>query len=380
MAGIYIHIPFCKQKCSYCNFHFSTRLEGKSDIQRALLREIEMRGEELSGQSIETIYLGGGTPSLWPAKDIVALYSAIRSVSPDTSPVEFTIECNPDDLTLEYLQDLKKHTPVNRISLGIQSFHDADLKWMNRSHDARQAHFALESIFSTGFREVSADLIFGLPDSDMEKWKRNLNMLTQYPVHHISCYNLTIEERTAFHYQLEQGRITLPDEEMVIAQYNLAGDLLGEKGFLHYEISNYARPGHLAVHNTNYWKNVPYVGFGPSAHSYDGHRRRWNIADNRKYVKAIESGTEFWESEELSTQDRINEYIMTGLRTIWGVDESKIALFGADFLEDFQQNAQRYIHIGQIALHNGNYVLTQQGQAIADRIISDFFQVNDDMG
>lgn len=373
MAGIYIHIPFCKQKCSYCNFHFSTQLQGKDDIQNALLKELDLRQGEIAMQSIETIYLGGGTPSLWTPEELLQLFSKIQSFSPDQNLKEITIECNPDDLTEEYLRDLKNYTPVNRISIGIQSFHADDLTLMNRSHNAIEARSALDNIFKVGYEEVSADLIFGLPDSNMQKWKDNLETMTQYPVHHISCYNLTIEEKTAFKHQLEHGKITVPGDDKTIEQFYMASDFLSNHGFLHYEISNYGKSGHLALHNTNYWKSVPYIGIGPSAHSYDGYRRRWNVADNQKYIKNISAGNVFWESEDLSEKDQYNEYIMTGLRTMWGIQSVKIDTFSESIQNEFYKLLDQELKKGNVESKNSAYRLTKKGLAIADQIMSGFF-------
>ncbi len=345
-------------------------------MQHALLEEIELRAEEIGAQTIETVYLGGGTPSLWSPEDINTLYTKILAVSSQIDLKEMTIECNPDDLTLEYLTDLKNHTPVRRISLGIQSFHDDDLLLMNRSHNALQARKALENIFSVGFSNVSADLIFGLPHSSLSSWMNNLITLLHYPVDHISCYNLTVEERTALHYQIHMGKIILPNDEKVLDQFFAARDFLTEQGFIHYEISNYGRPESLAVHNTNYWKNKPYVGIGPSAHSYDGYRRRWNIADNWKYINRMRDGEVFWESEELSEADRYNEYIMTGLRTMWGISPTRIHDFNVHIRQEFDKTLNRMFREGYIMSQNDHIILTAAGKALADRVIAEFFYVD----
>ncbi|MBY5958361.1 radical SAM family heme chaperone HemW [Membranicola marinus] len=373
MAGIYIHIPFCKQKCSYCNFHFSTQLQGKNDIQQALLKELDLRQEEIAMQPIETIYLGGGTPSLWSPEELVQLFTKVQSINLDKNLEEITIECNPDDLTEDYLRDLKTHTPVNRISIGIQSFHEDDLLLMNRSHNSSEARSALENIFKAGFDEVSADLIFGLPDSDTIKWRDNLKIITEYPIHHVSCYNLTIEDKTVFKHQLEHGKITVPDDEATIDQFYMARDFFSSRGFLHYEISNYARPDHLALHNTNYWKNVPYIGIGPSAHSYDGYRRRWNVANNQKYIKEVSAGNVYWENEELSEKDRYNEYIMTGLRTVWGIESTLIETFSMPIQKEFYKLLDQEMKKGNVERKDSAYRLTTSGLAIADQIMSEFF-------
>lgn len=375
MAGIYIHIPFCKQKCHYCNFHFSTQMKGKGDMLHALIREIDLRKEEIAQQRIDTIYLGGGTPSLFSPDELTPLFQIIHSITGGQDIQEVTIECNPEDLTIEYLDQLGKSTPVDRISVGIQSFIDEDLKIMNRAHNASESRKALDNIFEAGFEEVSADLIFGLPNSNTDKWWDNLQALTSYPVNHISCYNLTIEDKTAFKHQLLQGQISLPNDEETVEQFYMAKDLLTDKGYIHYEISNYGQPGHMALHNTSYWKNVPYFGIGPSAHSYDGKRRRWNVADNQKYIKRIATGEKFWDSEELTEQDRYNEYIMTGLRTIWGVDKERIAAFSEPVREGFKKNVEKEKEKGNIKQKNGTLLLSPRGQAVADQVVSEFFSV-----
>lgn len=345
-------------------------------MQRALLKEIDLRAAEISSLPIETIYLGGGTPSLWTPHDIEALFSKITSINDQIQLKEVTIECNPDDLSTPYLLDLKRHTPVRRISIGIQSFHDDDLRVMNRSHDALEARKALDRIFQVGFEAVSADLIFGLPGSTLEKWQTNLSTMLEYPIDHISCYNLTIEERTAIHYMLRKGLLELPDDQTALDQYYAAREYLMDSGYIHYEISNYALPGRMAVHNTNYWKNKPYIGIGPSAHSYDGFRRRWNVADNRKYVSALDSHDVFWETENLSEADRYNEYLMTGLRTMWGIETSVVETFNEEIQQEFYQALRHGLDQGFLTQKGENVTLSLSGQALADQIIADFFYVD----
>lgn len=373
MAGIYIHIPFCKQKCSYCNFHFSTQLSGLEEMQEALLLEIELRSEEITQNKIETIYFGGGTPSLWSAEHLFELITRIDRYSKTDALKEVTLESNPDDITIDYLKDLKNHTPINRISLGIQSFFDDDLKWMNRSHSAYQAQKALGTIFDNDWGEVSADLIFGLPHSTEDRWLENLHKITQFPVNHLSCYNLTIEDKTALKYQIQQGLVTLPDDKTTIQQFHRTREFLSELGYIHYEISNYGRPEHLAVHNTSYWKGTPYIGIGPSAHSYDGFRRRWNISNNIGYIKKIHAGDIFWENETLTENDQYNEYILTGLRTMWGVEKEKIKCYSPLIRQEFDRALKIHLRNENIKQDGQNFTLTTQGQAIADQVIADFF-------
>lgn len=375
MAGIYIHIPFCKQKCSYCNFHFSTQLTGMSEMQEALLLEIRERAEEIRMASVRTIYFGGGTPSLWPVRDLNALIEAIGEYTSLEQVEEITLEANPDDLQQDYVSDLKNHTPVTRLSIGIQSFREEDLRLMNRAHNAAEARTALDTVFRAGFREITTDLIFGLPGSDIGRWLWQLKQITEYPVYHLSCYNLTIEDKTALKYQLRKGLITLPDDEIMIEQFHGGADFLADRGFTHYEISNYGKPGHFAVHNTSYWQNEPYIGIGPSAHSYDGFRRRWNISHNINYIKALTTGGVFWEDEELSEADRYNEYLLTGLRTMWGVQDDRILEFSAKFQKNFREVLDVEVRKGNIRSAEGRHTLTRQGRALADHVISEFFYV-----
>lgn len=345
------------------------------EMQKALLREIRQRAEEIRMSSVRTIYFGGGTPSLWPVGDLNALINAIAEYTSLDQVEEITLEANPDDLQPDYVSDLKNHSPVTRLSMGIQSFREEDLRLMNRAHNAAEARTALDTVFGAGFREITTDLIFGLPGSDVGQWLWQLKQITEYPVNHLSCYNLTIEDKTALKYQLRKGLITLPEDEIMIEQFHKGADFLADRGFVHYEISNYGKPGHFAVHNTSYWQNEPYIGIGPSAHSYDGFRRRWNISHNINYIKALTDGEVFWENEELSEADRYNEYLLTGLRTMWGVQDSKITGFSAKFQKNFLEILAGEVRKGNIRSAEGRHTLTRQGRALADRVISEFFYV-----
>lgn len=375
MAGIYIHIPFCKQKCSYCDFHFSTNLAGMKVMQQTLLQEIHLRKEEIARFPLRTIYFGGGTPSLWPMEDLNEIIATIEQYAQSGTPEEITLECNPDDLTPEYVSALRHHSRINRLSVGIQSFEDEDLRLMNRAHTSDEARTALDLVFAADFEEITIDLIFGFPGSTLEKWKNQLEKALEYPIRHISCYNLSIENKTALRHQILQGRLTLPEEKEVADQFYLAGDMLQDAGFVHYEISNYGKPGHFAVHNTLYWQNEPYIGIGPSAHSYDLFQRRWNIANNALYIRHMKKGEVYWEEEILQETDRYNEYLLTGLRTIWGVSDEGIEKFSSKLKDLFQNQLTIEKNKGNIRTEEGRHTLTRQGQVLADQVISDFFYV-----
>lgn len=375
MAGIYIHIPYCKQKCSYCNFHFSTQMSSKAEMLKAMVKEIQNREIELQSRTIETIYFGGGTPTLLSVDEINQLISAIAKITPISALKEVTIEANPDDLSLEYINQLKDHTVVDRLSVGIQSFHDVHLHWMNRAHTGAIAHRVLSEIFERGFKKVTADLIFGLPDNNMMLWTSNIDQLTQYPVNHISCYGLTVEPKTALKKAIEIGKIPAPEENAGKEQFLLTQTLLNEKGYEQYELSNYALPHAYAIHNSNYWKQVPYIGIGPSAHSYDGQSRRWNVAHNAQYIENVLSGKEYWSRETLSEADQYNEWIMTGLRTKWGLDIFQLTTFGSSIQEEFYRALEKARNRSWVDESGTQITLSRQGKVLADTVMSSFFYV-----
>lgn len=344
-------------------------------MQEAILQEIHMRGEEIRQHPIHTLYFGGGTPSLWPVEDLDEIIHTIEQYTSLDSLKEVTLESNPDDLTSQYLADLHLYSKINRLSVGIQSFDDKDLRMMNRAHNSKEAHGALHQIFETGFEEVTIDLIFGLPGLDLQKWEQQLKTALQYPIGHISCYNLSIENKTALRHQIEKGTLTLPEDSQIADQYHLGHDILEGAGFIHYEISNYGKRGKMAIHNTSYWKNEPYIGIGPSAHSYDLYRRRWNIPNNAKYIRALKNEEVFWEEEVLDEQDQYNEYLLTGLRTMWGVHDDRISQFSDELRSAFYGQLKAEQKKKNIRTINGSHILTRQGQVLADQIISNFFYV-----
>jgi len=372
MAGIYVHIPFCRQKCHYCNFHFSVSLKNKRALLASLLKEIDLRSEFLGRNEITTLYLGGGTPSVLTVKEILILKDKIASYFEFNEGMEFTIEANPDDLNESYLQELKD-IGVNRLSVGIQSFNDEELKLMNRSHDAFRARQALQNIKSVGFDDYSIDLIFGMPASSLESWKKNLEEGLAYEAPHYSLYNLTVEPRTALDHMVGKGSIQMLPDEVTAKQFQMSMDYMHQAGYEHYEISNYAKAGRYAKHNTSYWQGETYMGIGPSAHSYKGETRSWNVANNNRYIKMIETNVLPEETEILSIEDQYNEYIMTGLRTMWGVDPQHIKAFGEKFYLYFNSLKEEFIRNEKLSLKQAKYVLTKKGKLFADQVASDLF-------
>ncbi|MCS6929801.1 MAG: radical SAM family heme chaperone HemW [Saprospiraceae bacterium] len=376
MAGLYIHIPFCKQACFYCNFHFSTVLRLKSDLLKAILTELELRRNYLGGLPLSSVYLGGGTPSLLEAAELVALFKRIEALFPVQPNAEITLEANPDDLTKEKLYELRQYTPINRLSIGVQSFFDADLQWMNRVHNAQQALNCISNAQALGFSNLTIDLIYGLPESPDTHWEENLRLAFSLEVPHLSCYCLTIEEGTALAHFVRSGKSKPVDEERAARQFEYLMDEAERHGYEHYEISNFARPSCYARHNSSYWLGEPYLGVGPSAHSFDGVSRQWNIANNALYIKAIEENRIPAEREVLSLAQRYNEYVMTHLRTMWGCCSSHIAKhFGSVYLEYFEKQVQPFIALGQVHVHHDTYSLTRAGKLLADRIASALFWV-----
>ena len=374
MAGIYIHIPFCKQACHYCDFHFSTSLKHKDDMIRALQAEIGWRKDELGNEKIETIYFGGGTPSVLSVDEINKLIMAVHQHFEVTSDPEITLEANPDDLSKEKIKELSQ-TPINRLSIGVQSFFDDDLLLMNRSHNAQNAY---ESVAEARkyFDNITLDLIYGIPNMSMEKWQANIDKALALNVPHISSYALTVEPKTALHHLIQKGEIPLPDDGVAHEHFLRLVEVLQANGFVHYELSNFGLPGYFSQNNTAYWQGKKYLGIGPSAHSFDGISRSWNVANNVRYIQHIDQQNLPSEKEYLSFADRYNEYIMTGLRTIWGVSLDKIqADFGAKFENYLRLNAQKYLDNQQLVIEDNHLKTTLQAKFFTDGIASDLFWV-----
>ena len=372
MAGIYVHIPFCRQACHYCNFHFSTSLKYKSELVSALTKELIMRKDYIQGATIETIYLGGGTPSLLEEKELNVIMETLHKQYKISQEVETTLEANPDDLTVDKLRQLKS-SGINRLSIGIQSFHEVDLKWMNRSHNAAQARNSIVEARNLGFENLSIDLIFGCPTTTEENWQENLDLVSELDIPHISCYGLTIEEKTALAHQVKTQSGSLPKEESNAQQFLLTMNHLESQGYEQYEISNYAKNQLYSRHNTNYWKQVPYLGIGPSAHSFDGKSRQWTQPNNSQYIKNVNEGRLPSDSEVLSSKDLYNEYVLTHLRTIWGCNTNSIKSNHTNYVEHFRTEVSPLIQQGLILQSDNQYTLTTEGKFIADKITAQLF-------
>jgi oxygen-independent coproporphyrinogen-3 oxidase len=373
MPGIYLHIPFCKQACHYCNFHFSTSLRSKPAMVESLLRELALQRDYLGGAGLSSIYLGGGTPSLLDTGELVQLFEAIYRLHPVDAHAEITLEANPDDLSAEKLAELKAHTPVNRLSIGIQSFADADLRWMNRAHSAAEAHASLELALKAGFGDLTIDLIYGAPPTSDAQWQENVRIALDLGIPHLSCYCLTVEDRTALGAFVRKGQEQPVDENKAIRQFEYLMEAAEAAGYEHYEISNFALPGRFARHNSSYWQGEHYLGVGPSAHSFNGVSRQWNLANNALYIKAIQENKVPFEQEVLTPAQRYNEYVMTGLRTIWGCDLSHIRDIGDQFAAYFTATVGQFLETGMMVQTEDRYKLSRQGKFLADRIAAELF-------
>lgn len=374
-GGVYIHIPFCKQACHYCDFHFSTNMGKKEAMVLALVKELELRKEEFKDEVVETIYFGGGTPSVLNTSEIDCIIEAVTAnylVAPDP---EITLEANPDDLSEEKIKELAK-SPINRLSIGIQSFFEEDLKMMNRAHNAQEAEECI-AFAQNYFDNISIDLIYGIPGMTNKRWISNIEKALAFGVPHISSYALTVEPKTALKSFMDKGLIPPVDDELAEAHFHILVQKLEEAGFVNYEISNFGKPDYFSRNNTAYWRGKKYLGIGPSAHSYDGIRRGWNINNNTKYLKAIAQGELPMEIEVLSKTDRYNEYVMTGLRTIWGVSLDKIKTeFGQKYFAHLQEQARRKLEDGLLYLEKDHLLVTKKGKFLSDGIAADLFLVN----
>ena len=379
MSGIYIHIPFCKQACHYCDFHFSTSMKKKDEMVLALAKELQLRKDEFQYDAefpcIETIYFGGGTPSVLNVEDIQLLIDTVRQDYPVSQNPEITLEANPDDLSEENLKAFAA-IGINRLSIGIQSFFEEDLKLMHRAHDSVQAKKCLE--FATRyFDNISLDLIYGIPGMTNERWQQNIETALSFGIPHISSYALTVEPKTALNKLIQTGKVAAPKDEVAQEHFLILVETLEAKGFLHYELSNFGKENYFSRNNSAYWLGKKYLGIGPSAHSYDGVSRSWNVANNALYLKAIQNGELPREVELLSQEDRYNEYIMTGLRTIWGVSLVRIEQeFGPDYLNYLKQQSQKFISDGLLIITDGILKPTLKGKFLTDGIASDLFYLN----
>ena len=371
ITHLYIHVPYCAKLCYYCDFHFSLNLKTRGEYVDAACNELALRGEWFS-QPIETLYFGGGTPSLLTQEELTKILSAIRERTSLSPNAEFSFECNPDDITEAYCKTLLE-LGVNRLSIGIQSFSDDDLQLLNRRHSGETARNAVKIAQNAGFQNITVDLIYGLPNMTMERWKHNLAEVEKLNVQHLSAYSLMVEEHTALHKFVRTSKFLLPSEESVLEEFNYLIDWSQQSGFEQYEISNFAKNGMQSRHNSSYWKGEPYLGIGPSAHSFDGDRRYWNISHNAKYISAIQNGIIPCETEMLSHRDKYNELIMTGLRTRNGILCETVKTVFPDYFHSFEQHKKSYIDKGLLQEHNGRISLTRNGILLSDAIMSDFF-------
>ena len=375
MSGIYIHIPFCKQACFYCDFHFSTSLKKKEEMMVSLVREIELRKEELGDTTIETIYFGGGTPSVLSTAEIKKLIAAVYLNFEVVKNPEITLEANPDDLSEEKIIALSK-SPINRLSIGIQSFFEKDLKLMNRAHNAAEAKKSLV-LATRYFENISLDLIYGIPGCTNEEWLVNIKTALSFGIPHISSYALVVEPHTALKKMIENGKIKNVDDAKTQEQFQILTKELALGGFIQYEVSSFGKEGFFSKNNSSYWLGVAYLGIGPSAHSFDGKQRSWNVKNNTKYIKSIQENVLPIERETLSTTDRYNEFVMTGLRTIWGVSLEGIKdNFGEKYLNYLENQSKKHIEETLLFVENGTLKTGEKGRFLVDGIAADLFMLN----
>lgn len=375
MAGIYLHIPFCKTRCIYCDFYSTTRNDLRQRYVRALCHELVLRRDYLRGATVETVYFGGGTPSQLTEKDFESIFQTLQDVYGLEHAREITLEANPDDLTDDYVQ-LLRHFPFNRISMGIQTFDEQTLQLLQRRHTATQAIEAVQRCRQAGFNNLSIDLIYGLPGETEEKWKHDLQEAVNLHPEHISAYHLTYEEGTPLYRLRETHRVNEVNEEDSLRFFTLLVQTLRKAGYVHYEISNFCLPGHHARHNTAYWQGIPYLGCGPSAHSFDTHNREWNTTSLETYIEGMRQDKRYFETEALDDNTRYNEYVMTGLRTRWGISLEKISTdFGVRKLNYLRQMALPHIQRGKLVEKDGNLRLTEEGIFTSDDILSDLMYV-----
>jgi len=392
MAGIYIHIPFCRQACYYCNFHFTVNHKGKDAFINTLLKEITLRKNYLESEKIETVYFGGGTPSLLSGDEVKKILDALHGEFEIETAAEVTLEANPDDLDKKKISELKT-TSINRFSIGVQSFHDDDLKYLHRAHNAQQADYSIKLAQDAGFENITIDLIYGIPEAgvrskmrderykiqdtktECRKFQANLEKLLQLSIPHFSAYCLTVESRTALEKFIREKKLPDVDNSNAAHQFELLMDFAEKNDYEHYEISNFCKPKRHSKHNTSYWTGKKYLGLGPSAHSFDGASRQWNIANNTLYVQSLEKGELNFEKETLTPCNRFNEYVMTSLRTKWGIDTNYLkANFDSSTVTRFENDAQKFFSRDELIFENGKFFLTRKGKLLADKIISALFE------
>ena len=373
MAGIYIHIPFCKQKCHYCNFYSSVSNNQKDDFLKSLQVEIGQKKDYLSGEEILTVYFGGGTPSLLKRAEIEHIIKKLKNTFYISKNAEYTLEVNPDDLSEDKSKELID-AGINRISIGVQSFHDEDLKYLNRVHSATQAHRAIEGALKSGFKNLTIDLIYGIPTLNPENWIKNLNLFFDYRLPHLSAYALTVEPKTPLHVLITKSKIVGIDEQNMVDHFRILLERTKAHDFIHYEISNFSKVGYYSKHNSLYWLGGNYLGLGPSAHSYNGISRQWNYSSLSKYLKLDDLKTVVYEKEILTTQQKYNEYVMTSIRTSWGCNLDYISnVFGEEFQQHCKNSARPYLDSKKLKMIGSILLLTDDGKLFTDGITADLF-------
>lgn len=373
MPGIYIHIPFCKQACHYCNFHFSTSLHQKEELVKAIIHEITLTPPNEQNENIETVYFGGGTPSILIIDELKSIMEALQKKYSIDADAEITLEANPDDISSNTLQQWKS-VGINRLSLGVQSFSDAELQWMNRTHASREALVCIDEIQQAGFSNFSVDMIYGSPLLSDDAWKKSLDMLIEKKVPHLSCYALTIEPRTALNKMIALKKRPPIDSDKQAQQFLLLINRMEQAEYEQYEISNFAKPGKRSIHNSSYWQGKTYYGFGPSAHSYSGKKRKWNIAHNNLYIQSLKKNVTPSEEEQLTSLQQLNEYIMMALRTKEGIDLEKVSReFGNDYVEKLLALCNKWEMLNRLFIKDNRVILTTEGKLFADGIAADFF-------
>jgi len=372
MAGIYIHIPFCKKACTYCDFHFTTSLKYAEEMTDAICKELILKKDRITEQ-VGSIYFGGGTPSVLPSPLLNRIFDTLTQHFSIASDAEITMETNPDDLNAKKIAELR-HMPVNRFSIGTQSFFDEDLRWMNRAHDAAEAENSIKRSQDAGFENLSIDLIYGYPLLTNAKFLENINKTVDLQIPHISGYSLTVEPKTALASLIKKGKQIPLNDDQSAEQFQMLIEKLLSAGFEHYEISNYSLPGQYALHNTNYWRGVSYLGIGPSAHGFDGTNRQLNVANNAEYMEKLQQGKLAETVEELTQLDRLNEYTMTSLRTMWGMDLNQIKQqYGKTFEEEMRFNLKPFEERNWLHVAQDSVTLTPEGKLFADHIASELF-------
>jgi oxygen-independent coproporphyrinogen-3 oxidase len=374
VSGIYIHIPFCKKACHYCNFHFSTNQNSKSAFIEAVCRELILRKSEYASDEIQSIYFGGGTPTVLDVTELNTILKTVYKNYKVSETAEITLEANPDDLDLEKIKQLS-NTKINRLSIGIQSFHESELSAMNRAHDAEDAKKCLE-LATAYFDNITIDLMFGMPTMSIELWRQNLRIAFEFGIKHLSCYSLTVEPKTALEHFIKKGSHPPMDDELAAQHFEVLLEETSAQGLTHYETCSFGHPDYFSKHNTSYWLGKTYMGVGPSAHSFDGSKRSWNVSNNSKYIKALEVDKLPFESEVLSVENRFNEYVMTGLRTIWGISLEKIeADYGVKIKDHLLQNSKKFISSNTLVIEDNHLKITTSGKFLSDGIASDLFLI-----